>query len=89
VGSADALRRWLRSNVEFVATKKGMSAALALAVHGSSDLAAFTFDRLMDRAPEPSGRYHARRRFSPRSRSILISVKYASPVLLAHSRRAA
>ena len=41
----DALRRWLRSNVEFVATK-GMSAALALAVHGSSDLAAFTFDRL-------------------------------------------
>jgi AcrR family transcriptional regulator len=42
----DALRRWLRSNVEFVATKKGMSAALALAVQGSSDLAAFTFDRL-------------------------------------------
>jgi AcrR family transcriptional regulator len=42
----EALRRWLRSNVEFVATKKGMSAALALAVHGSSDLAAFTFDRL-------------------------------------------
>src|SRR5882757_6256689 len=28
----DALRSWLRSNVEFVATKKGMSAALALAV---------------------------------------------------------
>ena len=27
----DALRRWLRSNVEFVATKKGMLAALALA----------------------------------------------------------
>ena len=42
----DALRRWLRSNVEFVATKKGMSAALALTVHGSSELAAFTFDRL-------------------------------------------
>jgi AcrR family transcriptional regulator len=42
----DALRRWLRSNVEFVATKKGMSAALALAVHGSSELSAFTFDRL-------------------------------------------
>jgi AcrR family transcriptional regulator len=42
----DALRRWLQSNVEFVATKKGMSAALALAVHGSSDLATFTFDRL-------------------------------------------
>src|SRR2546430_4488575 len=42
----DALRRWLRSNVEFVATKKGMSAALALAVHGSSELSAYTFDRL-------------------------------------------
>src|SRR5438105_6792348 len=42
----EALRRWLRSNVEFVATKKGMSAALALAVHGSSELSAYTFDRL-------------------------------------------
>jgi AcrR family transcriptional regulator len=41
-----ALRRWLRSNVEFVATKKGMSAALALAAHGSSELHAYTFDRL-------------------------------------------
>lgn len=42
----DALRRWLRSNVEFVATKKGMSAALALAAQGSSELSAFSFDRL-------------------------------------------
>src|SRR5271154_6427647 len=42
----EALRRWLRSNVEFVATKKGMSAALALAVHDSSGLAAVSFDRL-------------------------------------------
>jgi AcrR family transcriptional regulator len=42
----DALRRWLRSNVAFVATKKGMLAALALTVHGSSDLYAHTFDRL-------------------------------------------
>lgn len=55
----EALRRWLRSNVEFVATKKGMAAALALAVHGSSDLHAYTFDRLtkavgglLDRAVE-------------------------------------
>src|SRR6201997_1920406 len=39
----DAFRRWLRSNVEFVATKKGMSAALALAVDGSSELYAYTF----------------------------------------------
>src|SRR5438477_4707592 len=42
----DALRRWLRSNVEFVATKKGMSAALVLAVHNVSELQAFSFDRL-------------------------------------------
>jgi AcrR family transcriptional regulator len=42
----DALRRWLRSNVEFVATKKGMLAALALTVHGSSELYAGTFERL-------------------------------------------
>jgi AcrR family transcriptional regulator len=43
---AEALRRWMRSNVEFVATKKGMSAALALAAHGSSELSAYSFDRL-------------------------------------------
>ncbi len=42
----EALRLWLRSNVEFVATKKGMSAALALAVQSSSELTAFSFDRL-------------------------------------------
>jgi AcrR family transcriptional regulator len=42
----EALRRWLRSNVEFVATKKGMLAALALTVHSSSDLYAHTFERL-------------------------------------------
>jgi AcrR family transcriptional regulator len=42
----DALRRWLRSNVEFVATKKGMMAALALAAYGKPELYAFTFDRL-------------------------------------------
>jgi AcrR family transcriptional regulator len=42
----DALRRWLKSNVEFVATKKGMSAALALAMHSSSELTAYSFERL-------------------------------------------
>jgi AcrR family transcriptional regulator len=42
----DALRHWLRSNVEFVATKKGMAAALALAAHGSAELHSYTFDRL-------------------------------------------
>lgn len=42
----DALRRWLRSAVEFVATKKGMSAALALTYQSSSELAAFSMERL-------------------------------------------
>jgi AcrR family transcriptional regulator len=42
----DALRRWLRSIVEFVATKKGMSAALALAAHRPSELTAYSFDHL-------------------------------------------
>jgi AcrR family transcriptional regulator len=34
----DALRRWTHSFVEFIATKKGMSAALALAITTSSEL---------------------------------------------------
>ena len=42
----EALRHWLRSNVEFVATKKGMSAALALAAHKPSELTDYSFDRL-------------------------------------------
>jgi AcrR family transcriptional regulator len=42
----EALRRWLRSNVEFVATKKGMSAALALAVNSTSELTVYSFERL-------------------------------------------
>ena len=46
ISPVDALRRWLKSNVEFVATKKGMLAALALTVHGSSELYAHTFERL-------------------------------------------
>ena len=43
---SQALRVWLRSNVEFIATKKGMSAALALAAQASSELSAYSFDRL-------------------------------------------
>lgn len=35
---AEALRTWLKSNVEFVATKKGMSTALAMAVDAKSEL---------------------------------------------------
>ena len=46
VPPAEALRRWLRANVEFVATKKGMSAALALAAHSASELSAYSFERL-------------------------------------------
>jgi AcrR family transcriptional regulator len=42
----EALRHWLRAIVEFVATKKGMSAALALAVNGASALTAYSFERL-------------------------------------------
>ncbi len=42
----EALRRWMRSNVEFIATKKGMSAALALATLAPSDLMAYSFTRL-------------------------------------------
>jgi AcrR family transcriptional regulator len=42
----DALRQWMRSNVTFVATKKGMSAALALAAYKNSELFSYSFDRL-------------------------------------------
>ena len=42
----EALRQWLRSNVELVATKKGMLAAVELAAHGTSALYAYSFERL-------------------------------------------
>src|SRR5579872_5287859 len=42
----EALRHWMRSNVRFVATKKGMSAALALAAYKPSDLFSYSFDQL-------------------------------------------
>jgi AcrR family transcriptional regulator len=42
----DALRRWLHAEVQLVATKKGMLAALALAAHGKPELYAYSFDRL-------------------------------------------
>lgn len=55
----EALRRWLRSNVEFVATKKGMSAALALAAYKPPELSAYSMEHLtqavaglLDRAVE-------------------------------------
>jgi AcrR family transcriptional regulator len=42
----EALRLWLRAGVEFMATKKGMAGALAMAAHGSSELVAYSLDRL-------------------------------------------
>src|SRR5438270_2255872 len=38
IAPIEALRSWLRAGVEFIATKKGMAAALAMAAHGSSEL---------------------------------------------------
>jgi AcrR family transcriptional regulator len=42
----EALRRWLHSDIELVATKKGMATALALAVHGHSKLYAESLERM-------------------------------------------
>jgi AcrR family transcriptional regulator len=42
----EALRHWMHANVEFVATKKGMVAALAVAVHATSHLTVYSMDRL-------------------------------------------
>jgi AcrR family transcriptional regulator len=42
----EALRQWMRSIVRFVATKKGMCEALALAVDKNSDLLSFSRDHL-------------------------------------------
>jgi AcrR family transcriptional regulator len=43
----EALRRWMRCNVEFVATKKGMSAALALAAYKNPELFSFSHDQMI------------------------------------------
>jgi AcrR family transcriptional regulator len=42
----DALRQWMRSNVKFVATKKGMSEALALAAYKNPELFSHSYDSL-------------------------------------------
>jgi AcrR family transcriptional regulator len=42
----DGLRRWMQALVEFVGTKKGMAAALALAAHKPPELMAYTGSRL-------------------------------------------
>lgn len=43
----EALRNWLHANVRLVATKKGMIEALQLAAHGSSELKAYSSERMM------------------------------------------
>jgi len=46
IDPVDALRQWMRSNVKFVATKKGMSEALALAAYKNSELFSYSFESL-------------------------------------------
>ena len=41
-----AVRRWLQSVVDFVATKKGMSSALAIAMNSTSELTVYSSARL-------------------------------------------
>jgi AcrR family transcriptional regulator len=48
----DALRQWLRANVEFVATKKGMVTALALAVNNSFEQLTQAVGSLLTRAAQ-------------------------------------
>jgi AcrR family transcriptional regulator len=48
----EALRQWLHVLVKFVATKKGMSAALALAISKDSDLFSYSSDLLLRSASE-------------------------------------
>ena len=42
----DALREWLHANAHLMATKKGMVEALQLVAYGSSELKAYSFERL-------------------------------------------
>ena len=42
----EALRTWLHANVRLVAAKRGMVEGLQLVAHGSSELKAYSFERL-------------------------------------------
>ena len=60
----EPLRCWMRANVEFLAAKKGMSAALAISEHASSNLKGYSLDRpgraaeaLRNRKVQSSGSY--------------------------------
>ncbi|MCJ8518639.1 AcrR family transcriptional regulator [Pseudorhizobium tarimense] len=44
----DGLKRWLQANVRLLATKKGMIEALQLAAAGSSELKAYSTERMLD-----------------------------------------
>jgi AcrR family transcriptional regulator len=44
--AVEALRKWLQANVRLVAAKKGMIEGLQLVAHGSSELKAYSFERL-------------------------------------------
>jgi AcrR family transcriptional regulator len=48
----EALRHWMRSIVRFVATKKGMSAALALVAYKNTKLFSHSLERLTEAAGE-------------------------------------
>lgn len=43
----EALKKWLQANVRLVAAKKGMIEALQLAAHGSSELKAYSYERMI------------------------------------------
>ena len=43
----EALKTWLQANVRLVAAKKGMIEALQLAAHGSSELKAYSYERMI------------------------------------------
>src|SRR6476646_9824687 len=70
--AVDALRRWLRSAIEFVATKKGMSAALTIAVQGNPELKAYSYDRLTKAAAMLLDRAIAAREIRPLSSEDLL-----------------
>jgi AcrR family transcriptional regulator len=44
----EALRKWLHASVRLVAAKKGMVEGLQLVAHGSSELKAYSFERLAE-----------------------------------------
>lgn len=43
----EALKKWLQANVRLVAAKRGMIEVLQLAAHGSSELKAYSYERMI------------------------------------------